>query len=231
MPPSSSLSQRQTAWALWSAGKSQGEAARAVGVSRQTVCLWKKRDQWTRDRDPYAGEGGQAGHTKATSPPSVMSPPTVDRPHQPSSMRTIGPHPALSPPQHVALRAMLRGADYTEAAQLAGVERSTLWRWRHEDADFQAAYAEELERLYAGDREKLEVARGLALDKLITFARTQDVNGGNGYIFLSVLDRAGLPATREVRQVTPKATDSRFANLSTDELRQHLRVLKGGRDG
>ena len=47
---------------------------------------------------------------------------------------------ALSAAQGKALVALLSGRPYTEAARAAGVSRTTIWRWLHEDAEFIAFY-------------------------------------------------------------------------------------------
>jgi hypothetical protein len=50
------------------------------------------------------------------------------------------PEAVLSGPQIIALQALLSGETRTEAARLAGVDRTTLYRWLNNDAHFVAAY-------------------------------------------------------------------------------------------
>jgi hypothetical protein len=47
--------------------------------------------------------------------------------------------PCITDRQMRALHALLAGADDTTAAQVAGVQRPTLNRWKNHDADFRAA--------------------------------------------------------------------------------------------
>src|SRR5262245_44514608 len=49
------------------------------------------------------------------------------------------PTPPLTPPQETALAALLLGKTVTAAAQTAGVDRTTIYRWLKEDFDFLAA--------------------------------------------------------------------------------------------
>ena len=46
----------------------------------------------------------------------------------------------LSASQGLALAALLSGKTMTSAAQAAGVNRTTVWRWLHDDPDFLAFY-------------------------------------------------------------------------------------------
>jgi hypothetical protein len=47
----------------------------------------------------------------------------------------------LSKPQLSAIEALAAGRSMNEAAAVAGVDRSTLYRWRRDDDDFRAALA------------------------------------------------------------------------------------------
>jgi hypothetical protein len=47
---------------------------------------------------------------------------------------------SLSPAQFLALENLMSGQTLGEAAKGAGIGRKTLYRWMHEDADFQAEY-------------------------------------------------------------------------------------------
>src|SRR5687768_10979655 len=48
--------------------------------------------------------------------------------------------PELGSKQMAVLENLLRGSTATEAAQAAGVNRRTVWRWRRTDIEFQAAF-------------------------------------------------------------------------------------------
>ncbi len=50
--------------------------------------------------------------------------------------------PVLSTPQLQALEWLANGGSITDAAQFAGVTRSTLHRWLKEDPDFLTAYTD-----------------------------------------------------------------------------------------
>lgn len=63
----------------------------------------------------------------------------------------------LTEPQRLAIEALLSGASTTDAALSAGVDRSTLYRWRKDDCTFQAA-------LSAAKRERWEQVNSLFLN-------------------------------------------------------------------
>jgi len=44
----------------------------------------------------------------------------------------------VSPNQLIAIESLISGKSMTAAAEAAGVNRATLWRWLHKDPDFQA---------------------------------------------------------------------------------------------
>ena len=64
-------------------------------------------------------------------------------------------HDVLSPKQWLALELLAAGKRLTQAARDCGVDRKTLYRWRHEDADFIAELRARRRELYEGAADRL----------------------------------------------------------------------------
>lgn len=83
-------------------------------------------------------------------------------------MKTTDEEPAgsdldLSPAQERAIEARVAGGNWTEAAEAADVDRTTVWRWRKKDAHFQAALNRQREELRdAISRDLRRAAEGAA---------------------------------------------------------------------
>jgi hypothetical protein len=74
----------------------------------------------------------------------------------------------LSPAQGQALTALLAGRTMTSAAQAAGVNRTTVWRWLNEDPDFIAFYNSA--RVEMADS-AMQSLRLLSANAVVTFRR------------------------------------------------------------
>jgi hypothetical protein len=101
--------------------------------------------------------------------------------------------PSLSPAQGKAIEALASGANLTEAAEKAGVDRTTLYRWRRDDPGFIAAYnsiaGEALERIRSGIRGLAEPAM-CALKELLLSPTPASVRLGAIKIVLACVDQA-----------------------------------------
>jgi transposase len=175
-----------------------------------------------------------AQETAATaSPPAVVAPVVVSAPStsQNAPERPENPYPGLSERQHIALRAIMTGCSYTEAASRAGVNRSTLQSWRHEPqfSAFQDALEQEQARAWAEHRERIDALRGHALDVVAELLTAEEPGVGTGYMALSVLDRTGLHQTKEVRHKdTGPSRNPELAPLNSADIRERLKLLRGG---
>lgn len=69
----------------------------------------------------------------------------------------------LSPVQHVAIGALLRGATVTEAAAEAGVARQTVSGWKHNDAAFVAALNRGRREVWEESEDRIRTLRAKAL--------------------------------------------------------------------
>jgi hypothetical protein len=95
--------------------------------------------------------------------------------------------PALEPRQALALEQLLAGASVTKAAEVAGVDRSSLHRWRREDPVFQAAYNAARRDLRGEVASRLQILAGAALE-----AVERAIRDGDARIALGVLKGLGL---------------------------------------
>lgn len=184
---------------LLSEGQSLSETARRVGLSLTTVRRWARAGGWRTS----AGGGQKA-------PGGVSS----------------SDYPGLTPAQSLALQALLRGESCTAAAKAAGVCRQTLYQWRQETT-FAATLQGELERAWEEQRERLDALRGRALDTISDLLERRDDTAAR--VALSVLDRTGLPATREIRQTGAPPANPELAGRPSADLRAELALLRGGR--
>lgn len=89
------------------------------------------------------------------------------------------PHQAapLTPQQVTAIASLAAGATYSEAAKVAGVDRSCLWRWRHESPGFAAALDETREAMREEVVHGLVTAGSKALATLATLAERAEDEG------------------------------------------------------
>jgi hypothetical protein len=93
----------------------------------------------------------------------------------------------LSTPQQLALSALAEGKTYTDAAETAGIGRTTLWRWIRADPKFAAAYEAWQQELRESARARLLKATDMAADVV-----TQAIAGGDARIALRMLQEAGV---------------------------------------
>lgn len=105
----------------------------------------------------------------------------------------------LSEPQRMAIESLLSGASTTAAALAAGVDRSSLYRWRKDDFTFQAA-------LSAMRRERWEEVNALVLNLARKAADVVSValDEGDVKAALAILRGAGMLAVSLPR---PEAED------------------------
>ena len=104
---------------------------------------------------------------------------------------------ALSPPQRKAIELLTSGRTVIDAAQAAGVNRATLYRWLSGDAAFVAAYN-------AWQKDVLATTRGrlLALTDLAVTTVTKAMTHGDAKTAMKILKSMGALDTP-----TPGATD------------------------
>src|SRR5947209_12528681 len=81
---------------------------------------------------------------------------------------------ALSAVQQRALALLLEGRAFSAAAQVAGVHRSTLYRWIKQDAAFAAAYNAWQQELAESARARAHTAAMAAVEKVI---RNMEIDG------------------------------------------------------
>lgn len=92
----------------------------------------------------------------------------------------------LSPAQELALSALMAGSRMTDAAQMAGVSRSTLHRWMHEPVFVAANNGRRLE-LTASAHLKLLGLRDKALAVV-----EQALDAGDGRVAMALLKGVGM---------------------------------------
>ena len=165
------------------------------------------------------------------SPPAVVVEPVVVAAHNNSQKPIVCPYPGLSVPQGIALRSIMEGSSYKDAAKAAGVHISQLHRWRHQPrfVAFQDALAEEQARAWTEHRERIDALRNRALDVVARLLDDEDPSVNVGYVALSVLDRTGLPASKEVQhRETGPSRNADLAEMKSGDIRKNLRLLRGG---
>ncbi len=134
--------------------------------------------------------------------------------------------PTLSRPQLSALEGLAAGSTVTDAARLAGVDRTTVHRWLREDFRFQAAW----NRLRA-DLEREVEAR---IEKLVQVALTaveEAIAGGDARVALAVLRGTGfLDGSRRTigaEDGERLAADARITRWEEDAARGLREVVAG----
>jgi hypothetical protein len=83
----------------------------------------------------------------------------------------------LTPQQVTAIASLAAGATYSEAAKVAGVDRSCLWRWRHESPGFAVALDETREAMREEVVHGLVAAGSKALATLATLSERAEDEG------------------------------------------------------
>lgn len=133
----------------------------------------------------------------------------------------------LDPASQIAMIALLHGASSRKAAALAG--RSERWMYGiRQTALWQQVWEECRKYLWQGDLQRVEGLRGRALDRIEELLE-RPADMGFGYFYFSVLDRTGIPATKRVRQeVSGGSRNPDLAEMSSEEIREELRLLRGG---
>ena len=205
-------------------GQSLREAAKAISARGYTVSA------------PTVGRMIRAQKAKRAAGGEVEAGPPADSRGDsagPTAVSVVaqGSHPELTEPQQIAIRAIMAGSSYTAAAAAAGVSRAGLAKWRHQPQHraFQQALRTEQDRTWTEHRERLDALRNSALDVLADMLGQPDADPR---IALSILDRTGLPASKEVtHRDESSGRDPELAAMSSDELRQRRRArlrLVGG---
>ena len=210
---------RTQARRLWDGQKTIAQIARVLGVHRNTVSRWRRADGWPPQKQAAGGEvkTGQPADSRGQAAGAARV----------ARFAAIS-HPDLSEQQQIALRAILNGSSYTNAAAAAGVSRGTLTNWRHhtQHRPFQQALRTEQDRTWIEHRERLDALRNSALDVLADMLGQPDADPR---IALSILDRTGLPASKEVtHRDESSGRDPDLVAMSSDELRRARLRLVGG---
>jgi len=212
-------------WRLTQEGHSLREAAKRISASGYKLS---------------ANTAGRMLKALKDAPPAPASPPAVvvaavqsgALAHEEKVLKRVeNPYPGLSTSQGIALRSIMEGSSYKDAAEAAGVSDTHLFRWRHEPqfAAFQDALAEEQARAWAEHRERIDALRSQALDVVARLLDDDDPSVNVGYVALSVLDRTGLPASKEVQhRETGPTRNADLAEMKSGDIRRNLRLLRGG---
>jgi hypothetical protein len=111
---------------------------------------------------------------------------------QQNATENASAHADLSPQQDRALVALLGGATITDAADAAGVDRTTVHRWLREDFSFQAAYNGLRRDLRREIQRRLDSVTRAALETISTAIGNGDVRAA-----LAVLKGTGVLAGQE----------------------------------
>jgi hypothetical protein len=98
----------------------------------------------------------------------------------------------LTPAQTIALQKLTGGLPLSVAADAAGVNRSTVYRWLEKDPAFKAAY-----RDWRTELARLAHARLMALSEAAVDAVAQAVEGGDARMAMTVLQRMGMMTAQE----------------------------------
>lgn len=141
---------------------------------------------------------------------------------------------ALSPAQRVAVRAIMRGAPYQDAAHEAGVDRSTLWRWRRSPAFLEALRAEG-RASQAAAPPRLVALRDAALGRVADLLPSMPARD-LVRLLADLCDRTGLhrdavalppEAAPEVNPTTPEGRAALLADLRCLPAEVLLEALRG----
>ena len=126
----------------------------------------------------------------------------------------------LSETQVRALTVIVRGGSLMEAAAAAGVDRTTLYRWRKEDAQFIAALNawRHEQQLHAKDRL-------LGLATAATDAVAGTLAGGDGRLGLRVLKELACTGTGPTQPTDPARVFGKDPNAPKSEVEQWYELL------
>ena len=199
-------------------GQSLREAAKSISARGYTVSA------------PTVGRMIRAQKAKRAAGGEVETGPPADSRGDsagPTAVSVVA-EGSYTEPQQIALRAIMAGSSYTAAAAAAGVSRAGLAKWRHQPQHraFQQALRTEQERTWTEHRERLDALRNSALDVLADMLGKPDADPR---IALSILDRTGLPASKEVtHRDESSGRDPDLVAMSSDELRRARLRLVGG---
>ena len=166
---------------LVSEGKSDQEAAEAVGVSVAQIQRWRQnnprfqRNVALRRSDPdraatmdaIAELGEEIEKRADEKPESELSTPEDDIP----PVTDAGA--SLTMPQRAAIELIISGLSVTEVAKSVGVNRSTIARWKREDA-FAHEYAIRTQEALTELRARMPGMLNMAIDVLQTQLREGD---------------------------------------------------------
>lgn len=166
---------------LVSEGKSDQEAAEAVGVSVAQIQRWRQnnprfqRNLALRRTDPdraatmdaLAKLGEELEKQADEKPGSELSTPEDDIP----PVTDAGA--SLTMPQRAAIELLISGVSVTEVAKSVGVNRSTIARWKREDA-FAHEYAIRTQEALTELRARMPGMLNMAIDVLQTQLREGD---------------------------------------------------------
>lgn len=108
----------------------------------------------------------------------------------------------LKPKQEVALVALREGQRLADAAQNAGVDRATLYRWIQNDAHFKAAYNLWQQEVTESARSRLLKLAEKAVDVV-----EQQLEGGNERVALHLLRHLGVMRRRRQGSTDPEVLD------------------------
>lgn len=125
------------------------------------------------------------------------------------------PAEQLSSTQLTALEALLTGASVTEAAERAGVDRTTVSRWKNRDPEFMAALNARKRDVWERARSRLLAAVDEAVDTLVERASEDP------WVADRLLQRAGVFAE----------SPSEFGPTDPDEIRVRSALEKHRQEG
>ena len=123
--------------------------------------------------------------------------------------------------QNAALQEILSGKSVAEAAQLAGVGRSTLYRWMESDAQFRAAYNQWQAQVKFHTR-----ARLAALSESAVAAVQKALEAGDAKLGYTILKSMGFMTEQEPGLSDP----SQVARRMELDARRHEVVLRQDQD-
>jgi hypothetical protein len=154
------------------------------------------------------------------APPPVFSPQVaVVVPPRPADCKRPLPNiPGLTVPQRIALAAMIAGKAPNAAARIAGVDRSTLYRWRTDDVDFIAALNAWRDQALQSTMDHL---RNAAQEAAVTVASA--IRNGNIQVSLAILKGVGALVPHPPGPRTPDAVQQ---TLDRDDIVESVQRLK-----
>lgn len=122
----------------------------------------------------------------------------------------------LSTQQAVAMSAIVRGSKLADAANAAGVDRATLYRWRTSDPHFITALNAWRAEQQSHAKDRLLTAANLATDAVV-----QGLEKGDARLGLRVLKELGCAAAGPTKPVDP--FDGAFDRLHNPEQADNVR--------